>query len=342
LHFRVGRGKRLAAGLTAAVAVAASVLAGAGGTASASTAAVSASASVGGCNAGSVCLYDDPDFSTGPSLTRAEEEDITGELSVQDMLNFDDLAESIANMTSSRWCFFSGSDFSGETFEIHAEEDWSTLPGYIDSNIDSARPGPCPTIIGRITGLDGRCLDIRGGTAGNHVPVDLWSCNGGGGQEWQVNTNGFGTVSNGVYCLGTEGGGTANGTLADVYQCNNTNGQNWTSKGNGELVQQSSGKCLDDTNGSTSGAQLQIWSCAGNANQRYSVPSLQKRAASSLELPSAGGEQGPARVLFSPASKPTASRRACQCALTFSALWIRRGKGPRMLAKTSNRLFCGA
>lgn len=256
--------------MAVSVAVAASVLAGAGGTASAAPLASSASTDPGNCASVILCLYSRTDYDLSQPGTASDV--IQAESPISDLGGFDNATESLVNETSSRWCFFSGTNFTGLTFEIHGGEDWPSLPGYIDNNIKSLRPGPCPTIIGPIKGLQGRCLDIRGGTAGNHVPVDLWSCNGGGGQQWQVNTNGFGTVSNGKYCLGSESGGTANGTPVDVYQCNGSSGQNWTLERGGELVQQSSGRCLDDTNGSTSGAPMQIWDCFDSANQRFSVP----------------------------------------------------------------------
>jgi chitinase len=42
----------------------------------------------------------------------------------------------------------------------------------------------------------------------------------------------------------------------------------------GALLNPASGKCLVDTGWSTtSGTQLEIWSCSGNANQSWTLPS---------------------------------------------------------------------
>jgi hypothetical protein len=48
--------------------------------------------------------------------------------------------------------------------------------------------------------------------------------------------------------------------------------QQWTAQ-NGALANPASGKCLDDPNGSTTnGTQLQIWSCSGASNQKWTLP----------------------------------------------------------------------
>jgi len=41
----------------------------------------------------------------------------------------------------------------------------------------------------------GNCLDVRGGDVANRTPVQTWSCNGYGSQQWQMNTEG-GTIKN--------------------------------------------------------------------------------------------------------------------------------------------------
>jgi hypothetical protein len=262
-----------------------SVFAVSGGVARASDFGLTSSTGAGSCQSGALCLYRDDDYQSpgiflgtenrpaGYGLTVTALTQVPSLNGLGDGPLFSDSVQSISNNTSSRWCFYSGDNYTGSTFEIHGGEQWSTLPGYINNNIRSFEPGACPTVIGHITGYQGRCLDIRGGTPGNFVAVDLWGCTGGGNQEWQVNTDGFGNISNDGYCLGSLGGAGSNGTPVNVYQCNGTPGELWTWTSSGQLVQQSSGKCLDDTNWSTSGVQLQIWRCTGHSNQRFSVPS---------------------------------------------------------------------
>jgi Ricin-type beta-trefoil lectin domain-like len=35
-------------------------------------------------------------------------------------------------------------------------------------------------------GLNGKCMDITGAGTANGVLVELWTCNGGGNQQWRV------------------------------------------------------------------------------------------------------------------------------------------------------------
>ena len=70
----------------------------------------------------------------------------------------------------------------------------------------------------------------------------------------------------------TVGGGTANGTLVDLYACNSTGAQVWQPQSDGALLNPQSGACLDDTGYGGSGTQVQIWSCTGNSNQKWTLP----------------------------------------------------------------------
>jgi hypothetical protein len=55
-----------------------------------------------------------------------------------------------------------------------------------------------------------------------------------------------------------------------LYTCNGTAAQQWTGGTDGTL--RALGKCLDVTgNTSADATPLQIWTCAGGANQRWIV-----------------------------------------------------------------------
>ncbi|MFG1606468.1 ricin-type beta-trefoil lectin domain protein [Actinoplanes sp. NPDC049265] len=71
----------------------------------------------------------------------------------------------------------------------------------------------------------GRCLDIAGGVNANNTQLQLANCNGGGYQNWVVNTNG--TVSNPTTgrCIDSPNGATANGTRLQIYDCNTSGAQ---------------------------------------------------------------------------------------------------------------------
>ena len=123
---------------------------------------------------------------------------------------------------------------------------------------------------GPITGYAGLCVDVRGASTANFTPVQVYTCNGTGAQQWAV---GAGNTLRALgKCLDIDAAGTANGTTVDLYDCNGTGAQVWVPQSNGSLVNPQSGKCLDDTNWSTTpGTQLQIWSCSGNANQAWVI-----------------------------------------------------------------------
>lgn len=123
-----------------------------------------------------------------------------------------------------------------------------------------------------ITGYAGLCLDDRSSNTANFNPIQIWTCNGTGAQQWTVVQAGS-TLHVLGKCLDINGGGTANGTTVDLYDCNNTGAQVWIPQSNGSLYNPQSNRCLDDTGWSTTpGTQVQIWDCTGNANQRWVLP----------------------------------------------------------------------
>ena len=123
---------------------------------------------------------------------------------------------------------------------------------------------------GAITGYEGLCLDDRGSSTALLNPVQVYTCNGTGAQQWTVESDG--TVRVLGMCLDVDAAGTADGTTVDLYTCNGTGAQTWAPSAGGALVNPASGKCLDDTGWGGSGTQAQIWDCTGNANQVWNLP----------------------------------------------------------------------
>jgi beta-glucosidase len=123
---------------------------------------------------------------------------------------------------------------------------------------------------GAVTGYEGLCLDVRSANSANGTPVQVYTCNGTNAQQWTVESNG--TLQALGKCLDVVGGGTANGTLVDLYACNSTGAQVWQPQSDGALLNPQSGACLDDTGYGGSGTQVQIWSCTGNSNQKWTLP----------------------------------------------------------------------
>jgi beta-glucosidase len=138
---------------------------------------------------------------------------------------------------------------------------WTVAPG---TAVSTAAP------TGPITGYQGLCLDDRSASTALLNPVQVYTCNSTGAQQWTPESNG--TLEVLGMCLDVDAAGTANGTLVDLYTCNGTGAQQWQAQSNGELINPESGKCLDDTGFGGAGTQVQIWTCADTANQQWILP----------------------------------------------------------------------
>jgi hypothetical protein len=123
---------------------------------------------------------------------------------------------------------------------------------------------------GAITGIAGKCVDVRYSGTASGTPIQLYTCNGTAAQRWTVNSDGsLGALGK---CLDITQGGTAAGTRVQLWDCNGTGAQRWQAR-DGTLVNPQSGRCLDDPYSSTAdGTQLQIWDCNGTAAQRWNLP----------------------------------------------------------------------
>ncbi|WP_307789219.1 RICIN domain-containing protein [Glycomyces salinus] len=121
---------------------------------------------------------------------------------------------------------------------------------------------------GEITGLAGKCVDVRSSGTDDGTPVQLYHCNGTGAQQWTFESDG--TVRALGKCLDVSGGGTADGTKVQLWTCNGTGAQQWVLSGANDLVNPQADKCLDvPESNSADGTQLQIWTCAGTENQKW-------------------------------------------------------------------------
>ena len=77
-----------------------------------------------------------------------------------------------------------------------------------------------------VTGVGGRCLEVRGGLSFNETPVQLAACSGKPEQRWTAFENGQirGLAGN---CLDVRGGGSADGTPVQLYGCAALPEQQW-------------------------------------------------------------------------------------------------------------------
>ena len=58
--------------------------------------------------------------------------------------------------------------------------------------------------------------------------VDIWTCDGGSNQKWNLNADGTITGTQSGLCLDASGAGTANGTLLELWTCTGGSNQQWT------------------------------------------------------------------------------------------------------------------
>jgi predicted alpha-1,6-mannanase (GH76 family) len=124
---------------------------------------------------------------------------------------------------------------------------------------------------GRITGYGGLCVDDASSSTADYNPVQVWTCNGTGAQNWTVGADR--TLRVFGKCLDVYAAGTANGSKVELYTCNGTAAQVWIPQPGGALLNPPSGRCLDDTGWATTpGAQLELWDCTGAANQKWALP----------------------------------------------------------------------
>ena len=140
------------------------------------------------------------------------------------------------------------------------------------------RPGASPALadlpVGSAVGLQGyssNCLDIKDGQGTPGAAVQMWECQGRDSQRWTLNPDG--TLGSLGLCLSPVGGRLDDGTRLEVGPCTGAPAQKFRyDPASRALVSEASGKCLDVADFSAEdGALLQLWGCAGSANQRWSA-----------------------------------------------------------------------
>ncbi|WP_029291353.1 arabinofuranosidase catalytic domain-containing protein [Cellulomonas sp. HZM] len=116
----------------------------------------------------------------------------------------------------------------------------------------------------------GRCLDIDGNGTAAGTRLEIWDCNGAGGQKWVQRADGSLYNPQSGRCLDSPNGATANGTLVQIWDCNGAAAQKFAVNGGG-TVNGPGGQCVDvaadDTGGNLSAVQL--WGCQSYAADQH-------------------------------------------------------------------------
>ncbi|HEY1920174.1 MAG TPA: arabinofuranosidase catalytic domain-containing protein [Streptosporangiaceae bacterium] len=116
----------------------------------------------------------------------------------------------------------------------------------------------------------GRCLDIDGDGTAAGTKVELWDCNGVGGQKWVQQSNGSLLNPQSGLCLDDPSGNTTNGTQLQIWTCNGTPAQVFSVNGGG-MIDGPGSQCADvagdDTGGD--GTYVQLWGCQSYAIDQH-------------------------------------------------------------------------
>ncbi|MFF4358770.1 RICIN domain-containing protein [Streptomyces sp. NPDC001604] len=109
--------------------------------------------------------------------------------------------------------------------------------------------GDAPLVI-QVPGASGKCLDVQGAGKTNGTPVQVYTCNGGASQKWQLlgsYDGGYTLVNpNSFKCLEVLNGNNANGTKIQIRDCGSAKAQQWKFdvRSAGPLLNAATGKCL--------------------------------------------------------------------------------------------------
>jgi len=128
---------------------------------------------------------------------------------------------------------------------------------------------PPPTGGGRlISDWNGKCIDVPSQNFADGVPLQTWGCNGTVAQSWTF-TGGTIRAQNNM-CMDVAWGSTANGAVIQIATCSGNPAQQFVLSAAGDLVNPQANKCVDikDWN-PNDGGPLNLWDCAGTANQKW-------------------------------------------------------------------------
>ncbi len=108
----------------------------------------------------------------------------------------------------------------------------------------------------------GRCLDVAGNSTTIGAKLELYDCNGAGGQKWVPQENGSLLNPQSGLCLDDPSGNTTNGTQLQIYTCNGSTAQQFKIT-RGTPVIGNGGKCVDVAGDDVGGnlAAVQLWDC---------------------------------------------------------------------------------
>jgi streptogrisin C len=118
-----------------------------------------------------------------------------------------------------------------------------------------------------VSNWNNRCIDVPFSNFSDGVQLQMWDCNGTAAQRWTFTG---GTIRAGGKCMDVAWAATHDGAAIQLANCSGNLAQQFVLSPAGDLVSVLANKCVDikDWNWNQ-GARLQIWTCAGTANQKW-------------------------------------------------------------------------
>jgi alpha-galactosidase len=130
--------------------------------------------------------------------------------------------------------------------------------------------GGAPSFFALEGDWSGRCLDVYDNQVHNGAGMEIWDCNGGANQRWNLTAAGELRAYDGTRCLDVRNGGTSPGTSIGMWDCHGGSNQRFRLNDNGTITALASNMCLDiRNNGTDNGTGVVIWTCHGGANQLW-------------------------------------------------------------------------
>ncbi|SFF79840.1 Lysophospholipase L1 [Actinacidiphila alni] len=149
-------------------------------------------------------------------------------------------------------------DVSGDDIGVNgaAVQLWACQPQAFDQHWTRGANGSLTVL--------GRCLDINGNGTAAGTKVELWDCNGVGGQNWQQRANGSLFNPQSGRCLDSPSGATANGTRLQIWDCNGSAAQQFrigaaTGESNGGVLIMPLGDSITDGFNVPGGYRSDLW-----------------------------------------------------------------------------------
>lgn len=151
-----------------------------------------------------------------------------------------------------------------------AQLKWGYGFGKVEPVNDLPAAPPGQQIVGTASG---RCVDVPGFSTAPGTSLDLWDCNGGGNQSWNLTSTGELTIY-GTLCMqaGTNGATVNAGDPVTIATCTGASVQQWNVNSDGSItVAADTGLCLDASGAGTgNGTAVDLWYCNGAGNQSWS------------------------------------------------------------------------